>query len=66
MEVAMDGLSHYRRANEDVICDALARWCEHNRCEPDAMLMNRALALFDRGYDTPDRLFQALQKDLLN
>jgi len=52
--------------NSEVICEALFEWCRTSRSEPDPSLMTRAIALFNRGHNTPELLLKALQKDLLN
>jgi hypothetical protein len=62
----MDGLSAcFSTSNSDVICEATLRWCSQTR-EPDQHIMSRAIELFNRGHNTPERLLEALQKDLLN
>jgi hypothetical protein len=62
----MDGLSHYRSANEDIICEAAMKWCFRTFSEPDHRLMSRVIELFNRGNNTTELLLLALQKDLLN
>ena len=63
----MDGLSfRFNEAVADVVCEALFKWCHESHSEPDQMLMNRAINLYNRGNDTSELLFMALHKDLLN
>jgi hypothetical protein len=48
----------------DVVVDALVRWCGETRYEPDLPLMTRAIDLYNRGNDTPEKLLIALRKQL--
>jgi hypothetical protein len=65
--VAVDDLSIlFNQTSADVICEALTKWCHQSRSEPDPILMTRAIALYKRGNDTPEKLIEALHKALLN
>ena len=66
-EAKVDDLSIlFDQPAADVICEALTKWCYESRSEPDPVLMTRAIALYNRGNDTPERLIEALRKELLN
>jgi hypothetical protein len=66
-EAALDNLPIlFDPASADVICEALTKWCHRTGSEPDAVLMSKAIALYSRGKNTPEKLIEALQKELLN
>ncbi|WP_146260084.1 hypothetical protein [Rhizobium tubonense] len=50
----------------EVIIAALSEWCRSTSSEPDALLMSRAIFLFNRGNDSVVRLVDALRTDLLH
>jgi hypothetical protein len=51
---------------EDVIVEAMIQWCAQTQCEANEDLISRAIDLFNRGHNTSEQLFSAMQKDVLH